>query len=101
MARYGALESAGWKAQQGTAIHPDNAQGCFYTAILEKACTQNEGLVYEYAFNDKSVAVNLCVQRGETLIILKTTYDETIKTFSPAFLLLQEALEHAFCGGSY
>jgi CelD/BcsL family acetyltransferase involved in cellulose biosynthesis len=99
IARYGALESAGWKAQQGTAIHPDNAQGRFYTAILEQACARNEGLVYEYAFNEKPVAVNLCMQRGATLIILKTTYDETIKTFSPAFLLLQEALEPLFAEG--
>lgn len=99
VARYGALESAGWKAQQGTAIHPDNVQGRFYTAILEQAGSRNEGLVYEYTFNDQPVAVNLCVQRGETLIILKTTYDETIKTFSPAFLLLQEALEPLFVEG--
>ncbi|HRF44119.1 MAG TPA: GNAT family N-acetyltransferase [Candidatus Competibacteraceae bacterium] len=99
IACYGALESAGWKAQQGTAIHPDNAQGRFYTAVLEQACARNEGWVYEYAFNDKSVAVNLCVRRGETLVIFKTTYDETIKTFSPAFLLLQEALERLFAEG--
>ena len=97
--RYGALESAGWKAQQGTAIHPDNAQGRFYTTILEQAGARNEGLVYEYDFNDQPVVVNLCVQRGETLIILKTTYDETIKTFSPAFLLLQEVLEPLFAEG--
>lgn len=99
VACYGALESAGWKAEQGTAIHPDNAQGRFYTTILEQAGARNEGLVYEYDFNDQPVAVNLCVQRGETLIILKTTYDETIKTFSPAFLLLQEALEPLFAEG--
>jgi hypothetical protein len=67
-----------------------------YTAILAQACSRHEGLVYTYAFNDQPVAVNLCVQRGATLIILKTTYDETIKTFSPAFLLLQEALEPLF-----
>lgn len=96
VARYGALESVGWKAEQGTAIHPDNAQGRFYTAILEKACAQSEGSVYEYSFNDKLVATNLCMQRGKTLIVLKTTYDETIKAFSPAFLLRQEELEQLF-----
>lgn len=99
VARYGALESAGWKAQQGTAIHPDNAQGRFYTAVLEQACAKNGGLIYEYMFNNQPVAINLCMQRGAMLIILKTTYDETIKTFSPAFLLLQEALEPLFAEG--
>lgn len=99
VARYGTLESAGWKAQQGTAIHRDNAQGRFYTMILENACVRHEGVVYEYTFNDKQVAANLCVQRGETLVILKTTYDESIKAFSPAFLLMQEALEQLFGQG--
>ena len=32
---YGKLESTGWKAEGGTAIHSDNAQGRFYTALLE------------------------------------------------------------------
>lgn len=93
---YGSLESAGWKAKQGTAIHRNNVQGCFYTAILEKACAQHEGLVCEYAFNDQLIAINLCMLRGETLIILKTTYDEKIKMFSSAFLLMQEMLEQLF-----
>ena len=29
IADYGRLESAGWKAETGTAIHPDNDQGRF------------------------------------------------------------------------
>ncbi|MCC8998086.1 MAG: GNAT family N-acetyltransferase [Candidatus Contendobacter sp.] len=93
---YGELESSGWKAQQGTAIHRDNAQGRFYTAILERACQQSEGLVYEYAFDGKVVVVELCLRRGATLVVLKTTYDESIKVFSPAFLLRQEELEQLF-----
>lgn len=93
---YGDLESSGWKAQQGTAIHRDNAQGRFYTAILERACHQGEGLAYEYAFNGKVVVVELCLRRGATLVVLKTTYDESIKAFSPAFLLRQEELEQLF-----
>lgn len=39
LADYGALESAGWKAGTGTAIHPDNAQGRFYRRMLEAFCT--------------------------------------------------------------
>lgn len=99
VARYGTLESAGWKAQQGTAIHRDNAQGRFYTVILENACVRNEGLVNQYAFNDRCVASNICLQRGATLIILKTSYDETIEKFSPSFLLIQEELEQLFTKG--
>ncbi|MFZ1828835.1 MAG: GNAT family N-acetyltransferase [Candidatus Competibacteraceae bacterium] len=96
---YGDLESRGWKAQQGTAVHHQNSQGVFYTEILENACLRNEGLVYQYFFGDHVVAMNLCLVRGVTLIVLKTTYDETITSFSPAFLLRQETLELLFNEG--
>lgn len=99
VARYGALESAGWKGQQGTAIHRDNAQGRFYTTILEEACRRDEGVVFEYDFGDKPVAINLCLQRGSILIRLKTTYDETTKPYSPAMLLQQDQLELSFHEG--
>ncbi len=97
--RYGRLESSGWKGKQGTAIHCDNAQGRFYISVLENACRQNEGLVYEYLFNDQVVAMNLFLRRGATLVALKTTYDEKMKVFSPAFLLKQEELQQIFSGG--
>ena len=32
--RYGVLESKGWKAKAGTAIHPNNIQGHFYSDVL-------------------------------------------------------------------
>lgn len=60
IADYGLLESAGWKAEGGTAIHPDNAQGRFYRAMLENFCRQGRGRVYRYRFDDKVVAVDLC-----------------------------------------
>jgi hypothetical protein len=40
IAAYGTLESAGWKASGGTAIHPDNAQGRFYRSMLEDFCAR-------------------------------------------------------------
>ena len=99
IARYGVLESSGWKATEGTAIHPDNPQGHFYIQLLQNAAKHGEAAVYEYFFNEKTVALNLCVQRSKTLVILKTTYDETIKNYSPAFLLSQDEVEQVFGQG--
>lgn len=93
IAQYGQLESSGWKAERGTAIHPDNDQGRFYRALLEAAAHQGEAVVYEYLFDDRVVAMNLCLERDGNLVVLKTTYDESIKNFSPAFLLRQDELE--------
>ena len=88
---YGKLESSGWKASGGTAIHPGNAQGRFYREMLERFCSIDRGCIYRYSISGKVVAVDLCVESETTLVILKTTYDETIKTLSPAFLMREEA----------
>lgn len=99
IAGYGRLESAGWKAAQGTAIHPDNVQGKFYRELLEQASMQGEAIVYQYLFDEKIVAMNICLQRHGVLIVLKTTYDESIKSFSPAFLLREAELQEIFAAG--
>ena len=99
IADYGRLESAGWKAADGTAIHPDNAQGRFYRAMLEEYCRTGAGWIYRYRFGDKVVAVDLCVGSADTLVVLKTTYDESYKTLSPSSLLREDAFRRIFAGG--
>ena len=96
IARYGDLEGKGWKAQEGTAIRPDNDQGRFYTELFIRAAEKGEAAVYEYLFDGKSVAINLCLRRASTFVILKTTYDESIKNYSPAFLLNQDLTQALF-----
>ncbi len=99
LARYGAMESAGWKASQGTAIEANNAQGGFYIQLFEEAAHRGEALIFEYLISDKPAAMNLCLLRNGTLVVLKTTYDESLpKTLSPAFLLREEELQHIFSG---
>ena len=96
ISRYGELESRSWKAQEGTAIRADNDQGRFYTALFTAAAEKGEAVVYEYLFDGKAVASNLCLRRDGTMVILKTTYDESIKTFSPAFMLNEELIQALF-----
>jgi CelD/BcsL family acetyltransferase involved in cellulose biosynthesis len=96
IADYGALESAGWKAAGGTAIHPDNAQGRFYRAVLESFCRAGAGRIYRYRFGERAVAVDLCIEGGGALVVLKTTYDESIEGVSPAFLMHEEVFRLLF-----
>jgi CelD/BcsL family acetyltransferase involved in cellulose biosynthesis len=96
---YGALESAGWKAGEGTAIHPENAQGRFYLAMLQEFCTRGRGRIYRYRFGNKVVAVDLCVENEDTQVVLKTTYDESYRTLSPAFLMRQDELKGLWAEG--
>jgi len=94
---YGKLESSGWKLDQGTAIHSSNNQGRFYQKVLENFCHRGKGRIYRYWFNDQIVAMDLCIEGEDDLIILKTTYDESWKhSFSPAFLMREEEFKQIF-----
>lgn len=93
---YGELESLGWKAEGNTAISPDNAQGTFYTALLEDFCRRGNGLIFRYFYDERLTACDLCVIQGGMLVILKTTYDEGQKTSSPAMLMRTEAFPSIF-----
>ena len=90
--RYGLLESAGWKGQSGTALHPENVQGAFYRDLLAHYSARGEGVIYEYHYDEKLVALDICLLRGETLTILKTTHDESQRETSPALLMRQESV---------
>ena len=87
IAQYGRLESAGWKAQGGTAIGAGNAQGRFYRSVFEVFCARGAGRIYRYWLGDRVVAMDLCVVDGPMLVVLKTTYDESLRAVSPASLL--------------
>lgn len=93
---YGALESAGWKTADGTAIHPDNAQGQFYRKMLENFCSLGRGRIYRYWFGEKVVAMDLCIHDDSAIVILKTTYDESYKAVSPSTLMRQDEFQQLF-----
>lgn len=94
--QYGDMESAGWKSKNGSAIHADNAQGRFYVDCLSAFAATGQCRVYCYYYNDRLVASDLCVLDSATIIILKTTYDESIAESSPTMLMRQEMFQDIF-----
>lgn len=93
---YGKLESAGWKSAGGTAIHIDNNQGKFYRDMLINFSREQNAMIFQYFYADILVATDLCIKDKQSLIILKTTYDESITTSSPAMLMRQDAFQYIF-----
>jgi CelD/BcsL family acetyltransferase involved in cellulose biosynthesis len=94
--RYATLEAAGWKAGQGTAITRDNEQGRFYRDSLGRFAADGAAEVHELWFNDRLAASRLIVVGAGSLVILKTTYDESLAAYAPGRLLLQHVLQDAF-----
>jgi len=102
VADYGRLESAGWKAEGGTAIEPGNSQGRYYRAMLEAFCRRDAGCVYRYWFGEQLVAMDFCIEGAGCIVVLKTTYDETVpNSLSPALLMREEACRQLFDEGRF
>lgn len=96
VARFGAIESAGWKGRRGTAVHADNEQGRFYVELMQKFAANGNASVYALYFNDLCVAMLLAIASPSMLVLLKTTYDEHLAMFSPGQLMLHALLEREF-----
>lgn len=99
--RYGILESAGWKGKAGTAIHPGNQQGLFYADVMSGFAAFDGARIYELYLGDHLAASRLCIARGGMLVVLKTTYDESLSQLAPGRLLLYSLLEMEFTNGKF
>jgi CelD/BcsL family acetyltransferase involved in cellulose biosynthesis len=97
VADYGRLESSGWKASGGTAVHASNAQGRYYRAMLESFCRRGAGSIYRYYLGEQLVAMDLCVEDKDSIVVLKTSYDESVpNSLSPTMLMREEACRRLF-----
>lgn len=98
IADYGRLEGASWKAGGGTAVSPDNAQGRFYRELFERFCARGAGRIHRCFYDDRLAAMDLCIVHGGVMVILKTSFDESIKGTSPAFLMRHDYFQPIFAG---
>lgn len=96
---YGDIESSTWKASEGTAVSPDSDQGRFYTDLLTRFAQRDCARCYQLLIDDQVAATDLCILGREEIVILKTTFDEAHKDFSPAFLMREIAFSRLFSEG--
>lgn len=96
VAEFGRLEGAGWKGQTGTAVDAENAQGRFYSAMLQAFTGRGEAVICQYYYGSELVASDLCLCRDGVLYVLKTAFDSSQKKTSPAQLMRQEAFAQMF-----
>jgi CelD/BcsL family acetyltransferase involved in cellulose biosynthesis len=99
VADYAALEARGWKAGEGTALVPGQAQARFYADALERLAAAGVAEVWRGLVGERIVACELCVRERGEFAILKTTYDETMAPLSPAALMRLEMFERLHADG--
>jgi hypothetical protein len=97
VADYGRLETTGWKGKEGTAVSSGNAQGRYYCAMLEAMAEHDAASVVRYYFGEQLVAMDLCVEDADSIVVLKTAYDESVPAnLSPTLLMREEATRSLF-----
>ena len=96
ISRFGALETAGWKGQAGTAVSGDNPQGAFYSEVLRRFALSKQAAVYEFHIGSHLASSRLVISNEHMLICLKTAYDESLARFAPGRLLLYRVIEEQF-----
>ncbi|MDD2725077.1 MAG: GNAT family N-acetyltransferase [Methylovulum sp.] len=96
LARYGEIETSGWKGGEGTAIHASNLQGLFYIDVLKAFATTGQAEIIEFYINDQLAASRICLINTEMLITLKTTFNESFSFYSPSHLMLYLLIEREF-----
>ncbi len=98
--RFGELESAGWKGAAGTAVAIENKQGAFYGDVLSRFALTNQAEVCELSIGNQLAASRLLISNRQIIVILKTTYSESLARFAPSRLLLYRLLEDCLASQS-
>ncbi|MGE5323311.1 MAG: GNAT family N-acetyltransferase [Actinomycetota bacterium] len=98
---FGRLESAGWKAELGTAVNENNVQGRFYRDMFERFCGTGNTVIFQLLLDGKVVATDLCLLREGMLVVLKTAYDESVQSLSPALLMREDILRFIYSDRRY
>ena len=94
--RYAQLEGQGWKGAEGTALASTPAQHRFYKSVMLHFAQAGQAWIFELWAGNQLVSSRLAILQHETLVMLKTTHDEELRSIAPGRLLLQQALTHLF-----
>jgi CelD/BcsL family acetyltransferase involved in cellulose biosynthesis len=85
-----ALEAAGWKGRQGTALLNSQADATFARAMIEDLALRGEASVHAIYLNGRPVSMQIVLRAGPAAFTWKTAYDESWRDVSPGMLLLED-----------
>ncbi|MEN8706736.1 MAG: GNAT family N-acetyltransferase [Nocardioides marinisabuli] len=95
VARFLALEAAGWKGESGTALAADPARGAAFTETFVEAAARGRAQLWELRGGDTVVAALCVLVGGDGAFHVKTAFDEAFASTSPG-LQLEVAVLEAF-----
>jgi CelD/BcsL family acetyltransferase involved in cellulose biosynthesis len=93
-----ALEAAGWKGREGTAIGASSEARAFYARLVGRAAGRGWLEWHVVAVGGRPAAMHLAFRLGRTLLLHRIAYDETHARLAPGNLLFEHVLADAFAG---
>lgn len=81
------LESAGWKASNGSAISCSSVTTRFYSEVVEALAERGFLRIYELRLGSKTIAAQLGLAMNGVYYTPKVAYDESFARYSPGQLL--------------
>lgn len=99
LARFFAMEAAGWKGQEGTAIACHPARQAYYTTLASEAARYGYFTLYALMCGDEPIAMHFGLTHNGRYLVPKLAYDERWHSFAPGHLLVSLILHDCFTRG--
>ncbi|HEY6951363.1 MAG TPA: GNAT family N-acetyltransferase [Bacteroidota bacterium] len=91
-----AVEAAGWKGREGTAMKVRSSLKTFFTQYTQALAKQGRARLCFMRLDGRAIAVLLGVEYANRFWVLKIGYDERWASCSPGILLMHEVIRWSF-----
>jgi O-antigen/teichoic acid export membrane protein/CelD/BcsL family acetyltransferase involved in cellulose biosynthesis len=88
-----ALEAAGWKGKQGTAIRCEPDTEIFFTRAIAGLAANGQAAIAQLRQGSRLIAAGVVLRSGRGAWFLKIAYDETLAQYSPGVQLTLDLTE--------
>jgi CelD/BcsL family acetyltransferase involved in cellulose biosynthesis len=85
-----AMEAAGWKGKNGTALLSNPSDAAFMRGALGVLADHHNAAIHSLYLDGKPVSMQIVVRAGGAAFTWKTAYAEQFQDFSPGMLLLED-----------
>ncbi|MDX1690827.1 MAG: GNAT family N-acetyltransferase [Acidimicrobiia bacterium] len=94
-----AVEASGWKGRAGTAVRTEPAADAFYRSVARWAADRGWLRLAYLRVDGRAVAFDFSLETDTRHYLLKTGFDETLRSHAPGALLRREMIRRSFDAG--
>jgi hypothetical protein len=91
-----ALEAAGWKGRNGTAMANSPSVVSFYSSLAKNLSSEERMEWHTLRVQERLIAAQMCIRCGASLMLAKIAFDEEFANCRPGHLLCGEVIRDAF-----